>query len=106
MLLHSLIHRDLFGAVSNPLTVTRTIITGKNVAVICRLLYVISYFIHNVAILANIYMYGFWCLLCLHRVTRDELGIQQCPEFSNSLSGCTVIFLINQLLVNYAHLVW
>lgn len=30
---------------SDPLTISRTVIAGKNVAIICRLLYVISYFI-------------------------------------------------------------
>lgn len=37
--------RDLYGAVTDPLLVTRTIVTGSNVALVHRLLYILTYFI-------------------------------------------------------------
>ncbi|KAL5506413.1 hypothetical protein EMCRGX_G008045 [Ephydatia muelleri] len=36
---------DLYGAVATPLTITRTVVTGQSAAVVCRLLYLLSYFI-------------------------------------------------------------
>ena len=41
----TLFARDLYGAVTDPLIVTRTIVTGGNVALIHRLLFVLTYFI-------------------------------------------------------------
>ena len=84
MLLHSLIHRDLFGAVSNPLTVTRTIITGKNVAVICRLLYVISYFIRC----SEVEFDGAQCMSDLYQ--QSGLDESVCSEMTHdSISNMT-----------------
>jgi hypothetical protein len=36
---------DLFGAVTQPLKVTRTIVTGQSYTLVCRLLYLLTYFI-------------------------------------------------------------
>lgn len=36
---------DLYGAVSDPLTICRTIITGKNASLVYRLLFILTYFI-------------------------------------------------------------
>ena len=41
----SLIRSDLYGAVSHPLKIARTVITGQSVSVVCRLLYLLTYFI-------------------------------------------------------------
>jgi hypothetical protein len=38
-------HSDLYGAVSHPLKIARTVITGQSVSVVCRLLYLLTYFI-------------------------------------------------------------
>ena len=37
--------RDLFGAVTQPLKVSRTIVTGQSFPLVCRLLYLLTYFI-------------------------------------------------------------
>lgn len=42
---YALVCRDLFGAVSDPLVLSRTIITGKSAPIVYRLLYILSYFI-------------------------------------------------------------
>ena len=42
--LHSL-RRDLYGAVTTPLRITRTIVTGQSASLVCRLLYLLTYFI-------------------------------------------------------------
>ena len=39
--------RDMFGAVTQPLKVTRTIITGQSSTLVCRLLYLLTYFIRS-----------------------------------------------------------
>ena len=36
---------DLCGAVSDPLTISRTVVVGKSASLVCRLLYLLSYFI-------------------------------------------------------------
>ena len=36
---------DLYGAVATPLTISRTVVTGQSAAIVCRLLYILSYFI-------------------------------------------------------------
>ena len=36
---------DMFGAVTQPLKVTRTIVTGQSYTLVCRLLYLLTYFI-------------------------------------------------------------
>ena len=38
-------HSDLYGAVSHPLKIARTVITGQSLSVVCRLLYLLTYFI-------------------------------------------------------------
>ena len=37
--------RDLYGAVTTPLRIARTIVTGQSASVVCRLLYLLTYFI-------------------------------------------------------------
>ena len=43
--LHLFLHRDLCGAVSDPLTVCRTIVVGKSSSLVRCLLYLLTYFI-------------------------------------------------------------
>ena len=39
------LYRDLYGAVTTPLRITRTIVTGQSAPLVCRLLYLLTYFI-------------------------------------------------------------
>ena len=39
------LYRDLYGAVTTPLRITRTIVTGQSASLVCRLLYLLTYFI-------------------------------------------------------------
>ena len=44
------VYRDMFGAVTQPLKMTRTVVTGQSYTLVCRLLYLLTYFIRSASV--------------------------------------------------------